>query len=291
MRTDEEFADLIPFYLMDQLADEDRRELEDRIASSSFLQKELRFWRGIQTVATESNAEQHATNEEILAFTDHTPDITAIRRAEIENHLRGCRSCNEKVNLIKRINNELPGIALPQAKPLQEVLKKWLVGPAPAPQPIYGTGSLFGLLLTSPRAAMIGVSALVVMLVAIPFIQHPARSLQYGPPLEPLVAERGAGEGPTIQLRKDATDLGLTLYVSSERTTAGSFKIALRDPIGKRTVLPGLAVASPDTGGYRSVRLEVSALRFARSGVYSIIAYPSPSDSIVYSFNLIVPRE
>jgi anti-sigma-K factor RskA len=109
--------ELLPFYVNGTLGEEDRKAVEDALASSADLRRELRFWElsaGACAAASERTREGHLSARQIVERARGT--ITSADLPALDHHLLICREC---ADLVERVRGSF------EAEPVNEPRLPW----------------------------------------------------------------------------------------------------------------------------------------------------------------------
>lgn len=115
--------DLLPFYVNGTLGEEDRKAVEDALASSADLQRDLRFWElatGVCAAASERTRAGHLSAPQIVERArGATPaaDLPAL-----DQHLLICREC---ADLLERVRGSFEADTLNEARLSWKVRTRW----------------------------------------------------------------------------------------------------------------------------------------------------------------------
>ena len=93
--------ELLPFFVSGTLEPDQRKMVEEALATSEELRMELDFWKRAQQVVAARQAENaagHLTSRQIVDRALGT--LTGEELLSVDNHLRACPSCSEDFNLL-----------------------------------------------------------------------------------------------------------------------------------------------------------------------------------------------
>jgi hypothetical protein len=98
-----DIGDLLPFFVAGTLKPDESRRVEEALATSEELRKELQFWKRAQEVVAARQAESvagHLTSKQIV---DRALGVlTGDELLPVDNHLRSCPACSEELTLLSQ---------------------------------------------------------------------------------------------------------------------------------------------------------------------------------------------
>jgi anti-sigma factor RsiW len=111
-RCDHRAADLLFFHVQERLGAEERRLVEEHLASCDVCRRRVELIAWVRQTSEEWGAslfEEHVPTEMLLAFCEAPEKLTPEQMSSVRTHLKICRSCSSEVEPLRQVEATLVG--------------------------------------------------------------------------------------------------------------------------------------------------------------------------------------